>query len=441
MKTLLARILLALALLAPALPASAQFTDQRNYAGASAGTSSAYTITIPNVGATVPQGIPFRWVPHIANPSTATLAIAGGSGAIALCKPSAAGPVALSGGELQTSQPVETLYNGTCHMISTSVDSTVSSLVVPPQGYLTPCPAASPPTGCTAGQSVPTGDVTIGVGQTVTGIVYTTGPQGNQLPIWNGTKYVVYQFSELTLTLASSHLANTLYDVCVFSNAGTPTIVTGPAWTTSTIGSGARGTGAGTAQLAKTNGLWTNAVVISGINGATTYSNIPANQCTVIATMMISGSNGVLTFNVTVGQSRRWPVSNFYNRLLTVVQVQDPTASWAMASASIRASRGDTTNNAIIVSGLPLDTIDIEFFQSMIATPSSNVKTGVGWNSTTVFSGIVPETAADAVAVARYTAQAPLGANQITSLEQLAAGASITMTGAAAMRMFLKFGG
>ena len=62
--------------------------------------------------------------------------------------------------------------------------------------------------------------------------------------------------------------------------SGAVTLGTGPAWNTTTPGSSARGTGAGTTELQRQNGLWANKNVITLRNGATTYSTSPPiNGC------------------------------------------------------------------------------------------------------------------------------------------------------------------
>lgn len=435
MTNILARILLALALLVPSLPAAAQFADQRVYGGTSAGSANAQTLTIANMPAAPPQGIPIRFKPGFANTTAATFTVSGGSGAIAFCKPSPAGPVALIGGELQTTQTTEVIYNGTCWLITSSIDSTAASLVSPPQGYLTPCPAATPPTGCTAGNLVPTADVTVGVAQAVTGIVYVPS-NGNRLPIYNGSSMVMFSFTQLTLTLTSSHVANTIYDICIFNNAGTPTIVTGPAWTTSTAGAGNRGTGAGTAQIERTLGFWTNSVSITGTNGASTFP-ISANQCTMVGTMLVSGANGVLTFTRIYGQSRVWPISNFYNRLPIILQMGDPTATWVYNSATIRQSQGGsgTANTAAVLNGLPEEQVYIWLAQAYAISAGSagdGAHIGVCVNVTNAFSGRIG-TASNAGTNNQMTAQHVLppsiGRNDLNFCEQGTGTPTLTWSG------------
>lgn len=439
MKNGLARVLVAaLVLIAAACPSLAQFADQRVYAGTSGGSSAAYTITIGNYGGTAIPGIPIRWVPHVANPSTATVAIAGGSGAINLCKPSPSGPVALTGGELQANQPVEMVYNATaaCQVVTSSVDSTSASIIVPPQGYLTPCPASSPPTGCTAGQITPTGDVLVGVGQSVTGIVYVPMAGGNQIPIWNGSRFVVFQFPQLTLTLTSSHIHDTIYDVCVFSNAGTPTIVSGPAWSSSTAGSSARGSGAGTTQLARVGGLYVNAVTMTGINGANTYSNIPVNQCTYVASFLVDGTDGQLTFSRTWGQNRKWSIYNNYNAIPILMQAGDPTSSWLYNINTIRASNGNSANKIISLVATP-DNGQVDAYLNQQAGPAVASSTnatniGVGWNVTNAFCGKLGTVLAGGTGISYVDSigrciKVPVpGRNDIFALEQGGTGATNT---------------
>jgi hypothetical protein len=109
--------------------------------------------------------------------------------------------------------------------------------------------------------------------------VFYTPFTGNLILIYNGSRHVPTEFTELTLDLVSAHAVNAIYDVLVFSNNGVLTAVTGPAWTTATAGSGARGTGAGTTQLSRLNGYWVNTVSMTGRNGSSTYS-IGANLAT-----------------------------------------------------------------------------------------------------------------------------------------------------------------
>ncbi|HDA7274793.1 TPA: hypothetical protein O5T84_002923, partial [Staphylococcus aureus] len=175
--------------------------------------------------------------------------------------------------------------------------SSATPSVPPPQGRLT----------LTSATPVLTSGVTAGTS------LYYTPYVGNLVPIYNGASMVPTAFSELTLSLVSSHAANTIYDVFVFSNSGVLTLVTGPAWTNSSAATGARGSGSSTTELTRIGGMYVNAVAMSARNGSTTY-NVGANLATYLGSILIDGSAGQLTCHTAFGQSRKWGVWNAYNQ-------------------------------------------------------------------------------------------------------------------------------
>lgn len=432
MKKISATLVALLALTGVAL---AQFVDQRTWGGTSGGSANAQTISIANY-ATYTAGVTLRYVAGFTNTGPQTLNVSA-LGTRNVYKPTAAGPAPLSGGEVVAGQLVEVTYDGAQFQL---VSSAAVPAQVAPQGYLTPCPFAGGVAGCSAGGLVPTGDVS------AVSILYYTPAVGYLVPISNGSTFVTYAFGELTLAIPASRLANTLYDVCVtttaagaFSNNGAPTVVFGPAWTTSTAGAGARGTGAGTAQITRTNGLWVNAVQISAVNGATTYT-VPAGQCTTVATVMIGTSNGVVSYSRTYGQSRTWASWNFYNRQQIVLKAGDATASWPYSSATIRASNGGSANSVTVVVGLAEEVVSNSFSQFIDTSSASlsvvNGRVGIGWNSITVFSGYAgrggasPSSGVTVVGsfhvLGNYEVLAPIGAHVVTSLEQNTNANSIT---------------
>lgn len=419
------RILLVLALLVPSQFASAQFTDQRTWTPTSGGSANAQTLAIPNVSGP-PLGVVFRFIPQFTNSGAATLNI-NGTGAKPVRKPSPAGPVALIGGELVAGQIAEVMYDGTNIQIVSNINATAAQVVPNPGGYLTPCTqVGTPTTGCSSGTLLPTGDVS-----GATTLFYTPVASGAQVPIWNGTQYVPFTFTELTLTLGSSNLANTAYDVCVFNNGGAPTIGTSVAWSSSAAGSSSRGTGAGTAQITRTNGFWTNAVSVTVRNGGSTY-NVPANQCTIVASVLIDSSNGQVSLTSNYGQSRKWLVWNFYNRLPLFLQGGDPTSTWNYNSNTIRPSQGNANNYLRTFTGLPEEKISVKLSQTATVNQLLNsrfVNLGIGVNSTTTFSQfmsviyVLGDPNQGTVGAGKYTLGSqvnltPLGGMTFTSLEQ-----------------------
>lgn len=259
----------------------------------------------------------------------------------------------------------------------TAVNSSTSAVIIPPpQGYLTP----------TSGTPVITSDV---IGATT---VYYTPYVGNIIPIYNGASFLPTVFSELSLSI-SSLSASTIYDVFVFNNAGALTLATGPSWTTSTAGAGARGSGAGTTQLTRLNGIWVNIASMTGKNGSNTYT-VPASQGTYLGSLYVDSTLGQVTCHRSYGQSRKWGIWNTYNRRRITLQAGDGTSSWNYTTNTARASNGSSSNALVFFSGLPEEACDILFSQSIQygATAATNQVIanwliGIGKNSTTSFSG------------------------------------------------------
>lgn len=286
--------------------------------------------------------------------------------------------------------------------------SSSTPAVSAPQGYLTP----------TSGTPVITADVVAG-----TSLVYTPFV-GNLVPIYNGSAMIPTTFSELTLTLAAQHLASQIYDVFVFSNSGVPTLVSGPAWTTPTAGSGARGTGAGTTQITRLNGYWVNAVQISGRNGSETFT-IAANRATYVGSIFMDGTNGQVTCHRSWGQSRKWGIWNAYNRQPLYLKAGDATASWSYNTSTIRPSNNATANSLTVFQGLTEEWYDLRFDQyvQVDSAGTAIADNGIGWNSTAAMSGrfgrVGTGTTGDARGnmIANYLQVPSIGINVVTALE------------------------
>jgi len=301
----------------------------------------------------------------------------------------------------------------------TSINGSAATPSVPtPQGRLTPL-SATP---------VITGDVTSA------NSVYYEPYIGNLVPIYNGTTMIPTEFAALALSLASQHAASTIYDVFVFSNSGVLTLVTGPAWSVSTAGSGARGTGASTTQLTRVKGIWVNAVSMTARNGSTTYT-VGANLGTYVGSIFIDGSAGNVSCHLSYGQSRKWGVWNAYNRVPILVKMGDATASWTSAPTTWRQSRADANNFIHIFTGLAEEYFELSFMQTIKQAVNNTdciADIGIGYNSTTVVSGQQGRISfSSAVAGVQYVYQSPvashlaapaLGINKINAIEQAGSG-------------------
>lgn len=224
--------------------------------------------------------------------------------------------------------------------------------------------------------------------------IYYTPYNGNLIPIYNGSSMIPTIFSELSLALVSSHVASTIYDLFVFNNSGVLTLVTGPAWTTSTAGAGSRGSGASTTQLTRVQGLWTNAVSMTARNGSTTYT-VGANLATYVGSVFIDGSNGSATCHVAYGQSRKHALWNCYNRLPIFLKAGDPANSWTIGGGgggAYRALNNGTSNSLTTFSGFPEHVYDFASYlrASFTVTTSQGAQffSGIGFNSTSAASGL-----------------------------------------------------
>jgi len=266
--------------------------------------------------------------------------------------------------------------------------------------------------------------------------VFYTPYVGNLCPVYDGVQFNAKVFAELTLTLTSNHLSSSIYDCFIINDSGTIRIVTGPAWTTITAGSGARGSGAGTTELTRLNGLWVNAnAMATARNGASTYS-VNANQGTYVGSLFIDSSAGQVTCNVDFGQSRKWSVWNAYNRLPIELQGGTASSNWGNTPTTWRQSAGDASNFVMGFAGLPEERVDITFNQNVsslaAASTTSTAEIAVGLNSTTVVTGqkgrlnvaLVGGTSSTVDATLKATAviQPFIGISQFNMIEQAPSG-------------------
>lgn len=147
-------------------------------------------------------------------------------------------------------------------------------------------PGASPPQGrLTLASATPV----MTAAQTAKTVVYYTPYVGNQVPLYDGSStFNMATFAELSNDLTQSATGkagpaaattNSNYDFFVWDDAGTKRLTRGPLWTSDT----ARGTGAGTTELQRVNGIWTNKVAIT--NGPA------AGMGTYVGTIRTDGSS------------------------------------------------------------------------------------------------------------------------------------------------------
>lgn len=260
-------------------------------------------------------------------------------------------------------------------------------------------------------------------------VIYYTFFNGPWVLIHNGTQIIPYQLaSQFSLTLTSSQAASGIYDFYLAYNGGTPVLGTGPNWTSGsggsvTAGSCARGTGVGGAALARLQGVWTNTVSMSLIYNTGSGNNtitVPVNQGIYLGSIFVDSAAGQVTCHRSYGQSRKFGIWNAYNRAPIYLKGGDPNASWTYALATPRPSNGNTANSMTVFCGLAEEALDLKFTQFVDNNARQSI-TGIGWNSTTAFSGLTGQfsTPGDVIAnqPSAYLTGPSLGINVVTSLE------------------------
>lgn len=256
--------------------------------------------------------------------------------------------------------------------------------------------------------------------------IYYSAFRGDQFFVYNGTSFtpVTITNGQMALVLTSSQGASGIYDVMGFLDSGTPRIAFSPAWSTPTAGSGSRGTGAGTPQLIRLNGILVNAVQQTVNNGATTYTIAP-RRGTYLGSIRVDSTAGQVTCHVGYGQSRKWGVWNAYNRLPICLKAGDSASSWSVAGTypTFAASNSDSTNRATVFTGLAEEMAMCEFMQEML-TANTIGYVGIGLNSATTRSGTQGVTdynassgVLGATVQAKYRLLPDIGINNIQALE------------------------
>ena len=242
-----------------------------------------------------------------------------------------------------------------------------------------PTQPAGPPQGrLTLANGVPV----MATDQTAATTIYYTPYNGNLVPIYNGSAFLATPFSQLSNITTNSSTGNagpaavttnSNYDLFVWSNGGTVTLTRGPAWSSDTD----RGTGAGTSELQRVNGIWTNAVTITNGPGA--------DLGTYVGSVHSDGSSQINWVMGSAGTSAVLAVWNAYNRVDVLGFVGDSNPSWSYSSGSWRAARGSNTVRVSFIQGLSEDGFRAEYVAS--ANTGGQGYVGLGHNSTSTPAG------------------------------------------------------
>jgi hypothetical protein len=185
--------------------------------------------------------------------------------------------------------------------------------------------------------------------------IYFTPYQGNSISIYDGSHWMLHTFSELSLPLGTL-VADTNYDVFIYSNAGSATLEMGAAWTTATARAG---------TLVLQDGIWVK-------GGATTRRYLGTFRTTSTTTTEDSMVKRFI-----------WNASNRVRReMLFIDAVQH------VYDGGNRQWHGSATSQVAFVTGLEEDPISVSLFGStsiVPATPASYNVVGIGLDSTSAF--------------------------------------------------------
>ncbi len=171
---------------------------------------------------------------------------------------------------------------------------------------------------------------------------------GNKITIYDGTKWVLYSFSELSLSL-SGFTASTNYDIFIYDNTGTLTL-SATAWTNNTT----RAT-----ELTAQDGIYVK-------TGATNYR--------YLGTIRITSTTGQCEDS----NAKRF-VWNMYNRVVRNGLSSNSNATWSYSTATFREYNGGSGQTRFeCVNGLA----------THFAVESSQFCTNAGSNTTYLQVGI-----------------------------------------------------
>lgn len=216
--------------------------------------------------------------------------------------------------------------------------------------------------------------------------IYYTPYLSNFIWLYDGTSWLIKAFSETSQLLSDTTKSpaaatlNSNYDMFGWSDSGTFRVTRGPAWTSDT----GRGTGAGTTELTRVNGIYVNANAIT--NGPA------ANRGTYLGTIRTNASTAVpMTFRpsgAAGGTNNQLFLWNMYNRVDYVGTVRDSNTSWVL-STTLRPWDGATSNvnnRAAFVRGFDEEDVNANLTGRCTVINNGNINFGIGLDSTSAFA-------------------------------------------------------
>lgn len=221
-----------------------------------------------------------------------------------------------------------------------------SGAVVPIASDFAPFTILEPGGRITLTTGVPVMTATVTAATTV----FYTAYKHRLVPVYDGTNMSPQTICavntvgscQLSAVLGANWTANSNWDWYIGVDAGTVRFCSGPAWTSDT----ARGTGAGTTEQTRINGMPVNAVSMTCRYANASTFTCGVNQCTFVGSTR-SGAAGQMNWVYAVSGAPPTPalfnVWNMYNRVDVTSVFTDSTGSWTYSTNTVRAINADTT--------------------------------------------------------------------------------------------------
>jgi hypothetical protein len=261
--------------------------------------------------------------------------------------------------------------------------------------------------------------------------VYYTPYLDQWAPLYDGTAFVMTnlggELSQATTDTAKSPAActtNSNYDLFLWNDNGTLRCTRGPAWSSST----SRGTGAGTTELERVQGIWVNKVAIT--NGPAAQRGTYVGTIRTNASSQVDFKLGGAGAGGTKGVLGIW---NAYNRRRVLAYAAETTDSWTYTTNTWRQANNSSGNQIDLVRGLNEDLVQASVL-SLLSHSAGGfwAAVGVGISSSTVNSAQVSGTGSfsgsASSCTAQYAGNPGIGLYEIRRLEIVQAAATGTMT-------------
>lgn len=274
--------------------------------------------------------------------------------------------------------------------------------------------------------TIASGEPVISTDTTGIGRVWYTPYKHNYAKLYNGAGWYPVQFSQVNQLLTdntkspAAAILNAVYDMFLWNDAGTIRCTRGPAWSTDT----SRGTGAGTTELERIDGLWVNKVDIT--NGPTARRGLYVGTITTDASVQLN----VMLYPAAAsgGSANRVDIWNMFNRVAVTSVCRNSKGTWTSDDTAYDEADNSTSFRVTFAMGLNEESIQAEYVAyGRHGSANTLLYAGIGLNSVSAFTGlpgaVVSHSSARATQiVARYSGLPGIGRRYVQALEAVETG-------------------